>query len=38
MYAQGDGVVQDLERARELLDEADYMGFDTSQFRELVGL
>lgn len=38
MYARGEGVERDEERALELFDEADYLGFDTSSFRAAVGL
>ena len=38
MYAQGDGCEQDLEHARQLFDEAEYMGLDVSDVRAAVGL
>jgi TPR repeat protein len=38
MYAQGDGVEKDVEYARQLFDEAEYMGLDVGPMRAAVGL
>jgi hypothetical protein len=38
IYATGDGVEKDRERAEQLFDQADYCGLDVSQVRKQVGL
>ncbi|MHB0972586.1 MAG: tetratricopeptide repeat protein [Thermoanaerobaculia bacterium] len=38
MYATGDGVQRDREYAQQLFDEAEYLGYDTAELREMVGL
>jgi TPR repeat protein len=38
MYANGEGVERNLERARTLLDDAEYLGLDVTSLRETLGL
>jgi hypothetical protein len=38
MYAEGDGVAKDLEYARQLFDEAGYLGLEVGALRAAVGL
>lgn len=38
LYAKGEGLAKDIETAKQLFDEAEYMGLDVSKMRASVGL